>query len=125
MRREYLGQSDKAPSKDLGREECRKGMCCVRRACDCPEYVCSKIAEHVSEDVHHDDACCSEFDVESSLQTDQQGHRHGQYSQQELVLKSGGSAPQCDEGMKEGKYVDYPRCLYVMKSTHVNKSVRS
>ena len=83
------------------------------------EHIRTEVAEHVSENVHHDDAGCSEFYAQTFLQTDQQGHRHREDRQQEFVLEACGTTSQSHDSVKDGKDVDYPRSLYIMKSSHV------
>ena len=115
---EELRQSDEAPSENFCREECGQRVNRIGRMYECLEQGRTYVAKHVSEDVCHDDACCSELDVEFSLQTDKQSHRHRQYRKQQLVLNASESACKCHYRMQQGKYVDYPRSLYVMIESH-------
>ena len=90
-----------------------------RRVQESLEHIRTEVAEHVSEDVHHDDAGCGEFYAQTFLQTEQQGHRHREDRQQEFVLEACGTTSQGHDSVKDCKDMDYPRSLYVMKSSHV------
>ncbi len=115
---EKLCQSDEAPSEGFGCEECCQRMDRIGRMYECLEQGRTYVSKHVSENVRHDDACCSELDVQFALQADQQSHRHGQYRKQQLVLDTSEPACKCHYRMQQGKYVDYPRSLYVMIESH-------
>ena len=115
---EELRQSDEAPSESFCREECCQRMDRIGRMYECLEQGCTYVAKHVSENVCYDDAGCGKLDVQFALQTDQQSHRHGQYRKHQFVLDASEPACKCHYRMQQGKYVDYPRSLYLIIESH-------
>ena len=61
------------------------------------------VSDEITDDVGHDDACCSEFDVESLLQADEQDHRHCKDGEEEFIFYAGKSACQCDGSMQKSE----------------------
>ena len=120
---EKLGQSDEAPSESLCREECRQGMDGIGGMDECLEQGRTDIAQHVSEEVRHDNACCGELNVQSALQADQQGHCHCKYRQEQFVLDASESTGQSHCRVQQGKDVDNPRSLYVMIESHRQSNI--
>ena len=65
-------------------------------------------SQKISDYVNHDDAGRRELDAEAVLEAEQQGHRHCEHRQQDLVLKAGITAEQGDSHMQQCKYMYDP-----------------
>ena len=73
----------------------------------------TEISYQVSENVHHDDAGCGEFDADPFLQADHQGHGHGQYGKKQFILQTENSQADCCDCVQNGENMDDPRSVYV------------
>ena len=92
VKTEYVCHQDDAPSEDLSRYRSRHRIDCIWGVNESRKKVRSVITDKVSDDVGDDDAGSREFNVQTSLDAQQQNHGHRKDSKEEFILNSSKAA---------------------------------